>query len=427
MHLTDKQLESLWEHLRRVPEFRARKGLRHPLTVVLVIVLAARLAGKRNTKQIAQFGRRLTSKQLRRAGARPQPRTGVCRAPSLNTIRRVLQGVEAQRLERELDAWLAEQGQQQEPGEALALDGKTLRGSYDHDLQEDGEVADKAAQQQLTVAGIDTRQVYAQQGLTGKKEDAEAQVARELLERLDIRGRCIVADALHTQRETAQTILDQAGFYLFTVKSNQPTLLEQLSQDYHWEQHAPYSATDCGHGRIETRTMRVSEDLNRVVQWLDFPGARVAAQVLREVREKKTGQQRETVVAYLLTNLPPQHARGPALLRLNRGYWGAIENGVHRVARRRVAGRPVPGAQGPPAARPGGVDQRRTVDPAHARQDQSRGGHGRTQLQPPCGARAGVALSPGSPAGSPPSTPRRGLCVPLRPQWHSFSGLGALV
>ena len=249
----------------------------------------------------------------------------------MNTIRRVLQGVEAQRLERELDAWLAEQGQQQEPGEALALDGKTLRGSYDHDLQEDGEVADKAAQQQLTVAGIDTRQVYAQQGLTGKKEDAEAQVARELLERLDIRGRCIVADALHTQRETAQTILDQAGFYLFTVKSNQPTLLEQLSQDYHWEQHAPYSATDCGHGRIETRTMRVSEDLNRVVQWLDFPGARVAAQVLREVREKKTGQQRETVVAYLLTNLPPQHARGPAWLRLNRGYWGAIENGVHRV------------------------------------------------------------------------------------------------
>ena len=206
MHLTDKQLESLWRHLSRIPEFRSRKGLRHPLTAVLVVVLAARLAGKQNVKRIAQFGRRLTQAQLRRAGARPQPRTREYGAPSLNTIRRVLMGVELERLESELDAWLAQQGEQQQPGEALALDGKTLRGSYDRDRQDD-EAAPKAAQQQLTVAGIDTRQVYAQQGFTGKKDDAEPAVARQVLKRLDIRGRSIVADALHTQREIVPSSL----------------------------------------------------------------------------------------------------------------------------------------------------------------------------------------------------------------------------
>ena len=102
MHF-DKQLESAPEPHSGVPV-----ALRHPLTAVLVVVLAARLAGKQNVKQIAQFGRRLT--QLRRAGARPQPRTREYGAPSLNTIRRVLMGVELERLESELDAWLAQPG-----------------------------------------------------------------------------------------------------------------------------------------------------------------------------------------------------------------------------------------------------------------------------------------------------------------------------
>ena len=156
-------------------------------------------------------------------------------------------------------------------------------------------------------------------------------MARQVLKRLDMRGRSIVADALHTQRETAQAIIDQGGYYLLPVKSNQPTLREQLSEELLWERYAPYTQTDCGHGRIETRTFRVSPEFNQEVLWLDFPGARVAAQVQREVLEKKSGRKRQTVLAYLLTNLSPRQARGRELLALKRGYGGAIENGVHRV------------------------------------------------------------------------------------------------
>ena len=73
IHLTPKQLESLWNHLRAIPDFRKPRGLRHPLVTVLVIVLAARLKGKKNVTEIWIFGRKLTQKQLARAGARRNP------------------------------------------------------------------------------------------------------------------------------------------------------------------------------------------------------------------------------------------------------------------------------------------------------------------------------------------------------------------
>ena len=180
IHLTPKQLESLWNHLRAIPDFRKPRGLRHPLVTVLVIVLAARLKGKKNVTEIWIFGRKLTQKQLARAGARRNPTSGQRVAPSLNTIRRVLAGVDQQQVEAELDAWLQQQAGQVEPGEALALDGKWLRGSYDRDQQRDGELADEPPRQQLTVVGLDTRQVYAQVGFTGKKEDAEAKAGGRL-------------------------------------------------------------------------------------------------------------------------------------------------------------------------------------------------------------------------------------------------------
>ena len=94
--------------------------------------------------------------------------------------------------------------------------------------QPDGELADEPPRQQLTVVGLDTRQVYAQVGFTGKKEDAEAKAGRAALERIDLLGRVIVFDALHTQRATVEQIIAAGGYYLAPVKQNQPTLCAAL-------------------------------------------------------------------------------------------------------------------------------------------------------------------------------------------------------
>ena len=137
--LTPAQLEALWRHLRRVPEFRSRQGLRHPLPSGLAIVLTSRLAGAKTPKESAEFAARLPPEHLQRLGARSL--AGTYRAPSYHTIRRVLQGVDPLRFEAECAAWMVTQGAACEGPEAVALGGKTLRRSYDHDLQEDDTTA----------------------------------------------------------------------------------------------------------------------------------------------------------------------------------------------------------------------------------------------------------------------------------------------
>ena len=144
-------------------------------------------------------------------------------------------------------------------------------------------------------------------------------------------GTIVIADALHTSRATAALLCQLGLYYIFQVKGNQPKLLEQLSE-YHWC-GKPVQTVDGAHGRIETRTLVRTDESARDVPmpWLNFPGARCAAQITREVVFKKDGRQRDTEVSYLITNLPPGRAAAKTLLALSRGYWGAVENGIHYV------------------------------------------------------------------------------------------------
>ena len=324
---TKRQLKALLECLRGQPEFRKRRGRRHSLASVLLIVLVARLAGRHTVTKMARWARCLSQPQLRRLGARRNPRTGRFVAPSLNTIRRVLAEIEIEQLERDVDAWLQAQGNAREPCEALGMDGKCLKGSYDHDRQDDGTRAAKGPQHQITIVGIDTGQVYAQQGFSGRKEDAEGSAARELLERTGLADHCVMADALHTNARTAGLIRARGGDYLFVVKGNQPKLLEKL-QAINWDALEGTTQVALNRERIETRTIHVAEELPEGV---DFPGARCAARLVRSSEDKDGGDKQGPETVYLITSLRPQQCRGELLIDLTRGYWAATENGCHRV------------------------------------------------------------------------------------------------
>ena len=115
-----------------------------------------------------------------------------------------------------------------------------------------------------------------------------------------------------------------------TLRDNQPTVLEEVEESFHSDCLRPYTTVDCGHGRIETRSIRVSDELDPQVPYVSFPGVRFVAQVRREVEYKKDGRQRKPETVYLLTSLPPEVATPQRLLQLNRDYWG-IENRVHWV------------------------------------------------------------------------------------------------
>jgi predicted transposase YbfD/YdcC len=134
-------------------------------------------------------------------------------------------------------------------------------------------------------------------------------------------------DALLTQRNFALDVRARQGHYHFTVKGNQPTLLEGL--ELHFQSRSPtphFSQTTFGHGRIETRSIWVAKD-KKLNDHLDFPDLAQVYLIERKVIQKKTGAT-STELAYVITSR--SDASPERLLQINRGHW-TIENRCHWI------------------------------------------------------------------------------------------------
>ena len=339
--LSNAQWRSLRDFLDQVSDPRSRRGLRYPMRAVLAILVGSRLAGCQTLTKLCDFGRSLSQETLAAIGSRRRPQTGRYEAPGISSWHYILKRIDAAEVERLLAAWTAgqvleEQEVQEDSGEgepvlqAIAMDGKVLRGSYDRDLDADGKPLDKPAQQQLSALHIQSGVVVGQRGFSGKKDEAEGVTLREVAEELAGPGVCILADALHTNRPTTEFLLDLGLDFVLTAKDNQPTVLEEVRDSFHWDCMPAHTTVDGGHGRIETRSIRVSDELDPQVPYVSFPGVRFVAQVRRQGEFKKDGGQRKPETVYLLTSLSAEQATPERLLELNRGYWG-IENRVHWV------------------------------------------------------------------------------------------------
>jgi hypothetical protein len=220
LRLSTAQLETLREHLRAIPDPRTARGRQHPLATVLSLALAATLAGARGYLAVTEFAQRLTQPQLKRLRAYYDRTQQRFLAPSEPTFRRALQRTDPNALEQAFGSWLAACAPATEP---IAIDGKTLKGAR----------RDNATQVHLLSALLHHQGSVLAQREVGEKTN-EIPELRHLLADLDIAGRTVTADALHTQTETARFLVeDKQAHYLFTVKDNQPTLLEDLAA-YHW-------------------------------------------------------------------------------------------------------------------------------------------------------------------------------------------------
>lgn len=151
-------------------------------------------------------------------------------------------------------------------------------------------------------------------------------MAPELLKGLDLQGLVVTGDALFTQRELCRQIVEQGGDFMFTVKGNQPTLLDDISTLFADPPIRPKVVVERNrHGdRQEVRKLEASAALN---EYSDWP---YLAQVCRIEREVTRKGEVKREVAFAVTSLWPNEASPRRLLRLNRGHW-AIENGLHYV------------------------------------------------------------------------------------------------
>ena len=161
----------------------------------------------------------------------------------------------------------------------------------------------------------------------------EIPAVRTLLSALDLTGRVVTLDAMHTQDETARCLVEHCGahYVMTAVKDNRLDLLRDLA-GLDWERPevraGEHRSADNGHGRLEKRSCRVF-DLTAHTDQARLPNRRVAFRIERERRIRKTGKvEHETV--HGLTSLPPEQATAELVLTLVRGHW-SIENRLHHV------------------------------------------------------------------------------------------------
>jgi predicted transposase YbfD/YdcC len=210
---TVKEIRSIIEVLRSVPDYRKRIGT-YPLWSLLAIYLLAVLCGApRGSKDLAKFARRFSQSQRCALGIRR--RHGRYPAPSQPTFWRLLEEISAVQLEQAL---LEVQERLRGPApkeELIALDGK--------------EPKHGAGQSVLTAVCVPS-QYYLGSAVVDTKTN-EIPVAQKLFPDLDLKGRFVSLDALHTQTETGRGIvLEGGGDYLLTVKDNQLKLHQNIEK-----------------------------------------------------------------------------------------------------------------------------------------------------------------------------------------------------
>lgn len=212
---TAPQWRSLSEHFQAVPDYRARIGF-YPLWSLLAIVAAAHLAAApRGQKDLAAFAGRLSQRQRRALGIRKERASGKHPAPSQPTFCRLYAQVDALPIERAVLAFQSQVRGQPPAEELIVLDGKQPRHTGGRHI--------------LTAVTVPSQHYLGSTMVADKTNEIPA--AHELFPRLELDGRTVSLDALHTQAETARAlVLEHGADYLFTAKANQPTVKQNIQR-----------------------------------------------------------------------------------------------------------------------------------------------------------------------------------------------------
>lgn len=308
----------LIEVLVEIPDFRSSRGKRHALSAILAMACAATLCGARSYSAMADWGRNY-GRALAQALGFTHAKT-----PCAATLHTVFGHLDVALLEQRLHHWaeqvMAAYPPRPEQDEAIAIDGKTQRGSKKQGAPGTHLLSALSHRLGLTLA----------QFAVDDKTN-ETLVIEDLLDVLILKGRIVTVDALNTQRYVAQTICDWEADYVMLVKENHPEMLADIALLFQElavvaDTVTQAESVDAGHGRIERRQLVASTAL---ADYLNWPGLQQVFRLARTITIKKTGKQRHEVV-YGMTSLASAEADAARLLRLVRRHW-SIENQSHWV------------------------------------------------------------------------------------------------
>ena len=288
---------------------RTGNAQRHDLLELLLIALAATLAGAESCVDMAEFGR-AKEPLLRRFLALPG---GVA---SHDTFSRLFRLLDPRAFEACFGRFVAAFAARAEA--VVAIDGKTARRSFDRR-------AGSGPLHLISAWACEQRLVLGQRRVDGHSNEITA--LPELLAMLALEGCTVTADAMHCQKATAQAILDRGGEYILALKGNQPELLDDvrtLLDDPAAPPDDVAETVDGDHGRIEVRRAAIVHDVAWLAETHGWPGLKAVGRVTatREI----DGQATATSRCYLLSKALPA-ARFAEIVRM---HW-QIENRLHWV------------------------------------------------------------------------------------------------
>lgn len=302
---------SLLQHFSKIEDPRIARHKKHRLSDIFFIAICATICGADNWVAIETFGK-----------AKKDWFTELLNLehgiPSHDTFGNVFAAIDTQKFSEAFSCWVADLAQLT-PGQVIAIDGKCLRGSIDRS-------SGKAAIYMVSAWAHQNQLVLGQQKVDDKSNEITA--IPKLLLQLEIAGAVITMDAMGCQTKIAAQIIQQGADYMLSLKGNQGELHEDVKTFFN-SSLAPAIGNidyDGGHGRIETRTVRATMDIQwlqeRHPQWEGLNSI-IAITAKRELKSKTEEETR-----YFISSL---EATDPKRLgNIVRAHWG-VENNLHWV------------------------------------------------------------------------------------------------
>ncbi len=316
--MEEKAIGRITEHFGKVSDPRIGNATWHKLIDIIVIAICAVICGADGWSDVALFGK----SKLKWFKTFLELPHGI---PSHDTFGRVFGLIKPEEFQRSFLDWV-KTIQKLTEGEVIAIDGKQLRGSKD-------DSNDQAAIDMVSAWATANELVLGQVKVDDKSNEIPA--IPKLLQLLDITGCLVTIDAIGTQIEIAETIIDQGGDYLLSVKENQPQLYEDLERLFSMDEQEGFSSpgysytrkVDDAHGRMEIRECWAisSEEYLSYLRGRDnWKGLKTLAMIRSE---RRVGEKVQIKTRYFISSL---HMNAKAFLKAKRSHWG-IENRLHWV------------------------------------------------------------------------------------------------
>jgi hypothetical protein len=208
-------MRSLHERFDQISDWRESMGKRHRISTVLAIIALACLSGAgQGYRSVGRFAKRLTKLQRRALRCWINPNTRQSQVPSESVLQRVLKKVSRLEVETIAVQWQNDVLGVAPSSDAVVIDGKEVRGG-------DVMLVNAIAQPSQRLQGVEPVAC----------KTNEIPTAQTLIRRLDLTGRIVQLDGMHTQHQTAYQILyEQGADYSMILRDNQPTMLKTAQQ-----------------------------------------------------------------------------------------------------------------------------------------------------------------------------------------------------